>query len=356
MMRWKALWLLAGLLAGLSLFIAGSDARPSGAPDAWAFSSVPLTQEQHPVVGPAKPARLSEAEAEDLFRRILSGLRREYLLSIGQIGCGTRGPWLSEDWRSGRPKARLFARAYPDLAKRLILETLEDPESPVIDRKFACQVADALPDWTTDRLEALLKAEVEKREDYYYLTALETLSQRDRGLRHRDLYRSLCREGAASAFQILSCTPHPGATEFFEELKRLPRKREHPLGEIPEDAGKALERLQILNSPDGGRIIEAMVRKPVLNEHAFEDMDAFLWACAAARRRGLPKLLDALAERGRRKPSERSYGDAPNMALSMFAEFGGALAPDEFPRFRRNGFVGDAEERLLEIVAEEGLR
>ena len=303
---------------------------------------------------PTRPAILSPAEAEHLFRRILLKRQRNYVRLLGVGICGTPGPWIGEDQMGDGPKARLLAKAYPDLAKRLILEVFEDPEAPAIDRSFAITMLVSMPDWTTDRLEELLRAQVETSDDDSF--ALWALGQRDRKMRHRDLYQRQCREGNYAAFEILSWSPHSTSVALFGKLKRQSADRSAPLGTIPDQARKALAKLEILAAPDWKKTVDEWIRKPTLDEFGYESHDNFSWAVEVARRNALPTLLDALAGRGRLPRDKDRYHDINDIALSMFAEMGGELTPEETARFRPGGFVGDPEERLLEIAAAERIR
>jgi hypothetical protein len=114
--------------------------------------------------------------------------------------------------------------------------------------------------------------------------------------------------------------------------------------------------LKILGSPDWQKEVEARIRKPTKDEYGYESHFEFTWAVEIARRRNLPFLLDALAERARRERPSYCRNDISDIALSIVAELGGELTPAEFTLLRRNGFCGDPEERLLEIAAEERLR
>lgn len=337
-------FLLAAAVAGASVLAAAIPRSPS--PDVAA--PVPQRAKRRPPE-PAKPRRLSPEDAEHLFRRILQ-VRRDEFLQPG-LRCGTRGPWLSEDRRSYRPEARLFAKAYPDLARRLVLELLEDQEAPTIDRSFAYFMMGSLEEWPSTRLEEALQALAWNSEEYSGYLPVWHLGLRDRVGRHREFYASECRRGNSAAFEILSWSVHPDSIALFRELSRQSRTRHWPLGSIPDEAEDALERVEILQSAAWSRKVEALLRDPREN-----DIRQFMWAYQVAKRRGLPSLLDCLAERARSTaPAGIWVEEEINLhALALYAEEGGELRPAEFSAMRENGFAGDPEERLLEIAAEYG--
>ncbi len=308
---------------------------------------------------PAKPSRLSAEEAEHLLGRILSRIQDDYRRTFRGGGCGTLGPWLSEDRSGNGPKARLFARAYPELAKRRVLEILEDPEAPAPDRHFALQMLGSVEEWTSDRLEEALRSLVELGDEGSAYLPLWELGRRDPGLRHIDLYHRECHRGNLAAFQILSFTFQRTSVALFEQLMLQSRNRHRPLGSIPDEAEDGLRRLRILQSDRWAETVERMLRVPPKagSEDYYEIYRDFGWACEVAVRRGLPSLLDCLAERARTQPAGGdTRSDDADRALAKFGGLGGELTPSEFGRLRQNGFVGDAEERLLEIVREEGIR
>lgn len=328
---------------------------------AWAIAASraadlpPLEEAPRRAPEPAKARRLSDDEAEHLFRRILGQIRDRYVKSLSAPpGCGTRGPWLSEDAERHGPEARLFARAYPDLAPRLVMEILEDPEAPAPDYEFALNVLTRM-EWTSERLEEILRAQVEAAGDGGRTWLLGLLGRRDRDLRYLDLYRKECRRGNIAAFAILSQTFHPSSIPLLEELARESRERPWPLGGIPREAENAIRRLRILNSSGWREAVERSLRVPGANK--FDDYFELMWAFEAARRRSLPTLRACLADRLRRSPEEErgAHGNR-DLVLSLFAEEGGVPTAAEFQRLRGNGFVGDAEEHLLEIAGDERRR
>lgn len=328
---------------------------------AWAIAASratdlpPLKEAPRRAPEPAKARRLSDDEAEHLFRRILGRIRDPYVKRLNApAGCGTRGSWLSEDAERHSPEARLFARAYPDLARRLVMEILEDPEAPAPDYEFALNVLTRM-EWTSERLEEILRAQVEAAGDGGWPWPLGLLGRRDRDLRYLDLYRKECRRGNLAAFAILSRTFHPSSIPLFEELARESRERPWPLGGIPREAGTAIQRLRILNSSGWREGVERSLRVP--GAKRYEDYDELMWAFEVARLRGLPTLRACLADRLRRIPEEERGGRGHrDLVLSLFAQEGGVLTAAEFQRLAGNGFVGDAEERLLEIAGDERRR
>ncbi len=327
--------------ASWTMSSAGSGARP------------PIKARRAPPQ-PVKTPTLPEAEAEHLFRSVLLRLQQEYLAR--RPGCGTRDSWLAEDRRSERPLARLFARACPELCKRMILEILQDPEAPDLDRRFALLVLQSLPDWTSVELEELLRDMVVRADDDHqsYLPLL-ALGHRDREMRHRDLYQAECRKGNDAAFEILSRSVHSTSVALFQELAKESRERYYPLGHIPDFAELALEKLRILQGKDWQAAIEKCITTPSKNHWA---IDYFFWACDIAKQRKLPGYLDWLAARARGGLKEVAV-DGENLddhALAIFAEEGGELTPDEFGRLRENGFVGDPEELLLQLLAQRRIR
>lgn len=324
--------------------------------DSGSRSLPPLQPAKRRPPDPAKPPRLSESDVEEVLARILTHLREEYVarLTNPRSRCGVLDSWLSEDRRSHRPLARLFARAFPELAKRRTLEIFEDPEATITDRGFALLMLGELRDWTTDRLEQWLRSQTMAADESYNYFPLYELGLRDRDLRHRDLYQDECRRGNRAAFEVLSGTFHPSSVALFEELSKQTREIHWPLGSIPTNAIEALGRLEILQSSRWREEVERMLRVPGGGEFGSEDWSNFAWAYRVARQRSLPTLLDCLAERARRDTGgDREERDIKDYALWRLAELGGELTPFEFNRLRPNGFVGNAEERLMEMLVEE---
>jgi hypothetical protein len=243
------------------------------------------------------------------------------------------------------------------LAERLSLEILQDDVSSAPDRSFAWLVLETLAPRTSPDLEDFLLQSARHSTQLNINMALLNLSHRSLDDRCLALCRIQCREGNSLGFDILSEVADPTSTALLEEMTCWPKNRDYPINEIPYRAQNALERINILKSID----YESRLRNIILSKDKSKDPGDLRWAIRVAQRRGMTSLKSVLWERlyACREPWELIPNRLPVMLnpnedrlLVAYAQEGGVVLPKEAEFLADAGFIGNSEERLLEIVAQ----
>jgi hypothetical protein len=343
-------WWAAAVIALWTL--GGCDQEPpSAAPPAAAVpedppGSGPVEEE------PIPTSKLSVLERELMFGEILR-IYREWWLMPGK--CGTPNPWLSQEEGTHHTEGRLFARVYPDLAERLALEVLRDPEAPDPDRAYAWFILGILPPRPNPALEQFLVEKASVDEVYEAGMALSCLARR----RFDEIVLKLCRlqarRGGYVAFDLLSQTVDAESIKLLKELTTWSDEHPHPIGGIPSSAESALKRISILQRGDW----EAQLQRLLLDRTSDDFYDPTPWAISVAKRRGMASLkatletrLNKARERGEPVRPSVSYPEDfdIDLVLVAYAEAGGVLRSEEHAYLSEHGIIGRSEERLQMVL------
>lgn len=268
---------------------------------------------------------------------------------------------MSREYEWHLTEGRLFARAYPEFAEKLALELLRDPEAPISDRWYGWFILGVLAPRTNPALEEFL---VEKTSDTLEdddwdesQFALSCLAGRRLDERCLALCRVQIRRGNPEAFFILSQVVDPLSIPVLKELATWKKEGSYPVSEVPREAEETLRKIAILESGDW----ESKLQRYLLHWREYYHYREARWALAAAKRRGMGSLKSTLEKRvnearriGEPFTPSWSYPEDFNIdrILVAYTEAGGELLPEEEKYLRAYGLWGDAEARLLEVMAE----
>jgi hypothetical protein len=346
----RAIVLVAGLLLGC-------EAEP---PDLYApppplvkFDRIPEPPKPPPPKTP--PPRMSPEDAARLLDKIFQLYQRS-LAEPG--GCVQGDPELYWEMKRYFLEARLFARAHPKIAQQFALRILEDGDAEEAELRFVVEFLRPLNRQLDRRVVEMIGELADHPDGLISSFAIAVLGSFNRASEFRYPLWSHCAKGRQAAFDMLSYDEHPDTRQFLEELK----------GRCPVLCDEALSRLKILRSPDWKARVEELLR--------FEHCREYYWAKGVASKR----LPDVLRRALRRQLDEcrKSYepqltdgefayrfvhaidvpgtGEYFERLLTDFHALGGELTPIEAQRLHHFGFLGDPEERLLEILRRRGHR
>jgi len=295
---------------------------------------------------------MGEEEAEGVFRKILQR-HRDFQLMAEMFGvCGTSSGWFADESSYLKTDGRLFGGAFPDLAERLALEVLNDPEGPQPDRLYAWFILSVLAPWTNAALEDFLTEQVKtlpaEREEERNLAIVNLIRRRfdDRTLA---LCRAEARKGGnRAAIEVLTTVVDAEAIRLFQEMTRWDMNLPYPLEGMPITAERMLERIAILQSKDWdklGKILMGWKSDKFFYLHV-------PWALEAAERQAMPGLREILEKRLLQIRKNPGTADLDyDWLLVAWMNLGGALTAKEEHRLTFYGFLGDYERRLQEVLA-----
>ncbi len=329
---------------------------------------LPEPLRQNPALFP-KARQLSDADAEQLFKRIL-GLHLAWSdrrKGEGVRDCGVHDSLLLEDWHSHLLEARLFARAYPDLAERLAVDLLEDADLEPELVRFLLQMLSAIANRNSPRLEDLLVDLSEGGGPWPAIDALQLLSAPRRISRHRRLFYEGCVRGDRISFDLLAATSDPEIVRFLESLNARNPGVGQSAQAISFLCGEALYRIRLLDSPDCERKVAELLRG--------DPVSTWYWALGIAEqrfpvlaRRALQPRVEEMRKNyglylGRSDeeggvtedtfvlhPSPAGVVDQLEWMLVSYGKAGGEWTAAEARRLAAFGFIGDPEEALLSIL------
>ncbi len=307
----------------------------------------------------------SDADAERMFDRIVE-LHLQWLEEESKRGsraCGWHDPWLVEAWNSHLLESRLFARAFPELTVRLVLDRLDDADLERGSIKFLLETLQPVGAWANPRLEAILADWVES-DRWLSADALLLLSHPSRVKRHRRLFYDACARGDRLAFDLVPNEPE--SIRFLESLIVSNPGQGDEAKAISFLCGDALYRFRLLESSELRRKIETLLKG--------NPDSMYYWALDTARAR-FPNLARAALYR---KVVEARAGYAAHLEdpdyvegfvskpsvvavynleplLVDYGRVGGEWTDLEAKRLLAFGFIGDPEEALINILRRRGL-
>lgn len=318
-------------------------------------------------------------------RRLLSLLLDRHLKVNGPRHGYNRFGWERE---MRFREARLVALCCPDETEEWAAPLAEDAGKPARERAFAIEIlgnlmAQGRPGSEAALLRIAWSAGLnEDGTEKDANLALYEIYPRDLSSKHLQLYMDKAALGLNPAFEALARSSDPAAVAL---CRRFAGMKENEAWQIRGEAKAALEKMDILGSPDWATRLQRMIESP----EVIMEGEGMPWAVLAARAKNLAGLDQMLRRRldwgmwmsrewheewrrrtaaknaflGRTTPSfeERYVADVNGETIQdpchddllvLYAEMGGQFNDLEKRRLREFGYACDPRERLLELMPE----
>jgi hypothetical protein len=281
-------------------------------------------------------------------------------------------------------EARLLARAYPQECMAMAGEVARDPSRTGSERELACFLLSVLAAQHQKEAENQLLALAQNSKDSLSVAALHYLIEADFEGAHRDLYLTKSREGSFASISALEGISRWMDGVAVEVMKGIVATNSDATFPESEFKGRAEENLQKAEILMGGNAETALLE--ILQNRESPHRQWTLWSLYVARARQLPGLLPALRQRldgseakaksleqktesfitglGRTDPggfefqfvASAKVDGMPDQhfdeLLVAYSELGGALTDLEKGRLRTFGYLGDAKDKLQELMPE----
>lgn len=278
-----------------------------------------------------------------------------------------------EDWQLR--EGRLIAYAFPELLERLMTHAVVDPTMDGAQKYYAMFLLGYLAEQGRVKATEVLKQVASESDEIISARAVNIMAQADHGCQYKDFYMQRCSEKVAEAVKPLTFLGDAGTTSFLMGIASIHSDGSPRSFAVQYRATKALEKTEILASPDWQlKLGEIILKEEMPREIA--------WAIEAARRNSLPQLAELLRQRldnamgevslfysavqeksglppEKRVPFEEIYRSQPAFgtlpfylddALVTQFELGGKLTDLERARLRTFGYGCDPKERLRELL------
>jgi hypothetical protein len=275
------------------------------------------------------------------------------------------------DRRMGYDSARLFAAAYPSEALGLALSWVHQEPPDAARRRFGFLVLEHLAKSGRQEAEQSLHSIAKGTGDMADL-ALDALHAADSTGKYRSLYLERCRQGNFVGLNAVADHPDPEIQVALMDIEKSNPGKEFEPHNRRLAAKDSLEKCKLLESPDAGDRLKALIRDP---ESAMPQW--FEWALRAASVRRVPELAETLqarllaaekkAEEFRKEFVETSPRVAEQVPLETdlrsgggdlryddvlvaYWKLGGILNDFQKRRLYAYGYLGDPKERLAEVL------